>query len=352
MIPEKIALRATTRAAGPIAGLVGVALACAARADAPPSASHRETAPPEPPSMTIANSHLRIRIYRPDADQPFYTGQRFNRGGIIAAVETGGRVFFGPWRDDFQATQHDAITGPADEFDIENPPGYAEAGIGGVFVKIGVGALRRTAAEGYRFWETYPVADAGQWETETQAGSARFRHLLRTAEGYAYELTKTIELSPDEPAFTLRYELVNTGVRPLSTLHYHHNFCVFDGVREVGPDWSVKFGYAPEVREGRPSEFAALEGNVLRFVQPLPAGKSFWTSLSGAADPAVHRIHIRHATTGDVIEIAGDQPIEKLNVWSAHRTVCPEPFVRISLEPGAKKSWTTTYRFVVRAPTP
>lgn len=344
--------RARARAVGRIAGLAGAALACAAGADAPPSPSGRDATPQEPSSVTIENAHLRVRIYRPDVEKPFYTGQRFNRGGVIAAVETGGRVFFGPWRDDFQPGQHDAITGPADEFDIENPPGYAEAEVGGIFVKIGVGALRRTAAEGYRFWETYPVAYAGKWETQAESGSARFRHVLRTAEGYAYELEKTIELSADGPAFTLRYKLANTGARPLSTLHYHHNFCVFDGVNEVGPEWSVEFGYSPEVREGQPSEFAALDGRALRFAKPLPAGKSFWTSLSGAADPAAHRIRVGHAAAGAAVEITGDQPIEKLNVWSAHRTVCPEPFVRIVLYPGEAKTWTATYRFTARAPTP
>lgn len=348
MILRKNAFRATIRAIGPIAWLAGVALACAAGADATPSPSDRDATPQEPPSVTIENAHLRVRVYRPDVEKPFYTGQRFNRGGVIAAVEAGGRVFFGPWRDDFQPGQHDAITGPADEFDIENPPGYAEAEVGGVFVKIGVGALRRTSAAGYRFWKTYPVVDAGKWETEIQSGTARFRHRLWTAEGYAYELEKTIELSPEEPAFTLCYRLANTGKRPLATLQYHHNFCVFDGVREVGPGWFVEFGYAPEVREGGPSEFAALDGCTLPFLQPLPAGKSFWTSLSGVADPAAHRIRVSHVPSGAAIEITGDQPIEKLNVWAANRTVCPEPFVRISLEPGAAKTWTATYRLLAR----
>ncbi len=312
----------------------------------------RENAPTteEYAAVNVANDHLRVRLYTPENDRAFYSGIRFNRGGIIAAVEAGGKTFFGPWRPNMARGQHDAITGPADEFDIENPPGYAEAEVGGVFIKIGVGALRRTEDQPYRFWKSYPMVDAGTWDTHVTPSSVRFRHVLRTDLGYAYELEKTVALATDDHALTLSYTLRNTGTRPLNTLHYHHNFCVFEGVETIGPDWSVTFDYDPEVREPKALTGAVLENRVFRFLEPLKDKQSFWASLSGTDDPAGNRMRVAHIASGLAIEIMGDQPLEKTNIYAQHRSVCPEPFVRIVLAPGESKTWSASYRFIAPAP--
>lgn len=307
---------------------------------------------PPLPLIVLENARMRLSLGYPDGARALYRGQRFNRGGVIAEVIADGRRFFGPWKPDMPRDSHDAITGPADEFDIENPPGFEDADPdGGVFIKIGVGALRRNGPEKYRFWTTYPMASEGRWEVERTSDSVRYTQVLRTDVGYAYRLVKTIAPHPSAPEFTVTYTLANEGTLPISTLHYHHNFCVLEGVETVGPDWTVTFGYAPErISPEKPGDGTRLEGDTLRFLRPLEGPRAVWMSLSGADDPARHRLRVFHGPSAAGIEIVGDRPVEKMNVYAQFRAVCPEPFVRIRLEPETSESWSATYRFVGPAP--
>ncbi len=328
-----------------LAGGAANAAADAPTARAPGGAEHNGA----PPRFVLENARMTVRLGYPDGERALYTGQRFNRGGVVAEVVADGRRFFGRWKADVPRGAHDDISGPADEFDIENPPGYAEADPeGGVFIKIGVGALRRSGPKPYQFWTEYPMSDAGAWDLEIHPGSARYTHRLKTDIGFAYRLAKTVHLHPVEPEFTLTYTLVNEGERPLETLQYHHNFCVFENVEIVGPEWTATLGYAPAwlAPENR-HEDVRLEGERLRFLRPLENNRSRWMSLGGVDDAARHRIRVAHEAEGVAIEISGDQPIEKMNVYAQARAVCPEPFVRIRLAPGASKTWSAIYRFSV-----
>ncbi len=74
------------------------------------------------PQVTLSNGPVTMAIYLPDAQRGFYRGMRFNWSGLIAKAEYAGHTFFGPFQPQFNPMVHDNVTGPADEFDMENPP--------------------------------------------------------------------------------------------------------------------------------------------------------------------------------------------------------------------------------------
>ena len=43
--------------------------------------------------------------------------------------------------------------------------------------------------------------------------------------------------------------------------------------------------------------------------------------------------------------MTGDRPLAKLLFWSAWKTVCPEPYIDMRIEPGKEFSWRITYEF-------
>ena len=60
---------------------------------------------------------------------------------------------------------------------------------------------------------------------------------------------------------------------------------------------------------------------------------------------ADYDIKIENHKTGAAVRITGDQPISKFIFWSASTTVCPEPFIKIKVDPGKEFSWGIKYEF-------
>ena len=125
------------------------------------------------PSAEITNGLIRAKIYVIDAQKGFYRGQRFDRAGVVGSLTYGGQEFYGPWFDRVSSADmdnpntpdglavgyHSAISGPVEEF---APSGFDEAGIGGSFLKIGVGRLRRPDRKDYDHARDYELVDAGK----------------------------------------------------------------------------------------------------------------------------------------------------------------------------------------------
>ena len=114
----------------------------------------------DPPQFEIANANVKAKVYVPDAATGYYQATRFDWSGAIASMEWKGHNYFGKWFDRYDPTIHYSITGPVEEF---AELGYAEAAIGGSFVKIGVGALRKPKEDAYNKFTTYDITDAGRW---------------------------------------------------------------------------------------------------------------------------------------------------------------------------------------------
>lgn len=297
----------------------------------------------EPAPLVLAGGGVRLTIHPPDATTGSYRGSRFDWSGIVATAEVGGHSVFGYWKSTHDPLNHDDVPGTAEEFGHGEPLGYADAPAGGTFVKIGVGELVKPDDKAYQFARRYPIAKPGGWQVTAGERSVEFRQQLAHPSGYGYRYVKRVELAPD--GFVIRRTLANTGTRPIDTDHYGHNFLTVDG-DPIGPHYALRFPFPPRARtpDGL-RDVAAVRGDRLVFLVPLTRG-FVQSQIEGFGVKAEdNRITVEHRPSKLAMTIATDRALLKVNVWSVTTTLCPEPFVRIQVDPGRETAWSTRYEF-------
>jgi hypothetical protein len=317
----------------PIIIILGLLLARAAVADG------------DFPRLQLDNGHLQVSIYLPDAERGYYRGTRFDWSGIIERVDYAGHRFYAPLHVNHDPLGHDSVAGPAEEFAMFQPMGFAEADAGESFVKIGVGLLAKGDADEYRFDGDYRLLRAGEWEIEHAADRVEFSQDLVGERGWAYRYRKTIRLLPGRAEFEIAHRLENSGERTIDINHYNHNFTVIDEL-PYGPDYRVEFPFSAAAPIPI-NERAWFRGNAIEVVQPL-GDDSLWLPVFEGEDPGHYNAAlVRNMKTGAAVEFKGDAAITRMVFWAVERAACPEPFIQIKLEPGQVKDWTTLYRFTV-----
>ena len=297
------------------------------------------------PSAEITNGLVTARLYLPDPLRGHYRGTRFDWAGDIYSLRYAGHEFSGPWFDSYDPLRHDAIMGPVEEFlSGESSLGYAEAKPGEGFVRIGVGVVRKPEEKPYERFRTYEIVDAGKRTTVPERDRVTFEHELSGPGGYAYVYRKTIALVPGQPVMTIAHSLRNVGTRPIETEQYNHNFFVLDQAA-TGPDTSVRFAFDPQGTTDRGlGQLALLRGRELVFPSELHPKQSVFTELTGfGSTPEHYDIRVENRKAGTGVRIQGDRPLEKLVFWSIRTTACPEPYVKLRVEPGQEQAWTLRY---------
>ena len=302
-----------------------------------------QLAAPQFPQAELSNSTIRMTLYLPDAQQGYYRGTRFDWSGAITSLKWNGHEYFGPWFERHDPKIHDAITGPVEEF-LTNDAGlgYAEAKPGESFVRIGVGAVRKPDEPAYRRFATYEIVDPGEWTVRKGSNRIEFVHELRGTAGYAYVYRKTLRLIKD--SLVIEHRLKNTGRKPIATSVYNHNFFTLDR-QPTGPDIVVRFPFDPRAARAL-NGLAEVRGKELVFLKEFVKGQTVFTEVEGfGATAKDYDFRIEHRQSGAGVRITGDRPLSKLLFWSAGLTVCPEPYIDASVEPGKESSWRITYQF-------
>ena len=291
------------------------------------------------PETEITNGLIHASLYLPDPITGYYRGSRFDWSGVIASLEYNGHSYFGQWFNNYNPTKHDAIMGPVEAFD---PIGYDEAKAGESFMKIGIGELTKSDDSPYDFIKFYPIVNNGKWKVGLKRDQARFSHELKGIE-YSYEYMKTVKLVKDKPVMILSHTLKNTGRKTIETTAFNHNFFVIDK-QPTGPGFEVIFPFNITENSGKMEDYAMVRGNKLIFLKELNnRNVSFKDVASGKGSK--YDIQIDNRNTGAGVKISGDQPVTKIVFWSAAKTVCPEPYIKIKIDPGKKISWDITYEF-------
>ncbi len=302
------------------------------------------------PQVSLNNGTIRATVYLPDAEHGYYRGSRFDWSGVIAGLEYAGHSYFGVWFPRYDATLHDSITGPVEEFRTDDSAlGYAEAAPGDFFIKIGVGILRKPDNEPYSFARNYQIVNNGKWIVRPGDDRVEFEQDLEGTNGYAYQYSKTVRLARNKPELILEHTLKNTGKRTIETEVYNHDFYVIDG-QPTGPDFTVRFPF--QVRAtGDLKGAAAVRGNELIFKRELRSGHDSASSfLVGYGREAKDNdIQVENRKTGAGVREVGDQPVAKINFWSVRTTLCPEVYSAFRIEPGKKAKWRITYQFYTLA---
>jgi hypothetical protein len=295
------------------------------------------------PQAEIASAGVRATVYLPDAQSGYYRGTRFDWSGVVASLSWNGHTYFGQWFDRYDPKLHDAIPGPVEEFlSKDGGLGYDEAKPGDTFIRIGVGAVRKPEEPAYRRFATYDIVDPGTWRIDKRPDRIEFTHELSGHAGYAYRYRKVLRLGRD--SLTLEHTLTNTGRRPIATSVYNHNFFVLDG-QPTGPNFVVRFPFEPRALAPL-NGLAETRGRDIAFLKPFEARQTVFSELQGfGASAADHDFRIENRKTGAGVRQTGDRPISKLLFWSAARTVCPEAYIDLTIEPGKASSWRIAYEF-------
>jgi hypothetical protein len=301
------------------------------------------------PEAEISNGSIRAKLYLPDPEQGYYRATRFDWSGVIASLEYRGHNYFESRQDRHDPRTDDSISGPVEDFRTNNGGlGYDEAKAGDTFVKIGVGILRKPDEPRYRQAYYYELVDSGKWSVRNGADWIGFDHELTDGKGYAYVYRKTVRLVRGKPEMVLEHSLRNTGREPIETDVYDHNFFVIDR-QPSGPDFIVKVPF--ELKATRDLKgIAEVRGMQIAYLRQMGKGESIITNLSGFGDSARdYDITVENRKVSAGVRITADRPLSALVFWSdfwyERATLCPEPYIRMRIEPGQESTWHINYEF-------
>lgn len=295
---------------------------------------------PDAPAVRISNGLVNAVLLLPDAERGYYRGTRFDWSGLVAELQVNGHSYFGRWFADYDPKKHDAVMGPAQDW--VTGQGFEAAPVGGTFVKIGVGVLRKPA-EMPRGFPTLEIVDPGRWSTNVRPDAVDFIHEVSDpASGYGYRHIKTVSLPAGSPEMVLTQRLESTGANPIDTQMYNHNFFVLDG-QPSGPDVEVTFPFVLEPFNMR-GDAVEVTGNTIRYVKPVEGSvrmqlRGFGPSVSDYA------IRVENKRSGAGVLVTSDTPLSDLVFWSSPRTTCPEAYIHVRAETGVPMNWETRYRF-------
>ncbi|MGB8537180.1 MAG: hypothetical protein WCD57_12240 [Acidobacteriaceae bacterium] len=300
------------------------------------------------PKASISNGPVQAVLYLPDAKNGYYRASRFDWSGVIPCLAYKGHTYFGVWFSHYDPMIADAITGPVEEFrSTDGALDYDQAKPGGLFVKIGVGVLRKAGDTPYKFMYTYPLVDGGKWTVHAGHRQVSFRQQLHSPIGIAYDYEKTVSLDAHEPVLTLHHSLKNTGTKTIDTEVYDHDFFMLDAAPS-GPGMVIRFPFAPKPEKSMEPQ-AGIEGKQIVYREELQPGQYVESYLTGySSNPADYDIVVEDTRTGVGVEQTGDNSISRFNFWSPRTAICPEAYHHLVIEPGQTAHWNIRYRFYAK----
>lgn len=209
-----------------------------------------------------------------------------------------------------------------------------------------MGPLVKPDEKAYTFVRNYEIKNPGTWTVKKKKDRVVFTHVLKDAAGYGYEYQKIVRLVTGKPELVLEHSLKNTGTKAMKFSTYNHNFFVIDG-EPTGPNISTTFPYEVSAEGKGFGTIAEAKNKAITYNRTLAKGENvFTTGVQGiAAVPQNYDFTIRNLKSGAGVHIKGDQPLEKLVYWSNPNTSCPEPYIRLSAQPGETIRWNITYAF-------
>jgi hypothetical protein len=308
------------------------------------------------PEAVLSNGLVQAVVYLPDAQKGYYRASRFDWSGVVPCLTFKGHTYFGIWFDHYDPMINDAIAGPVEEFrsgDGRSSIGYDDVGPGGLFIKPGVGALRKADNSPFRFAFTYEQVDRGKWTVRIKRDQVTFTQTLRSSLGISYIYQKTVRLATNEPVLILEHQLKNIGSKQIVSEVYDHDFFMIDKT-PTGPSMVVHFSFLPQPKTSL-GHLARIDGQDLVYTQNLSsqesaAGREHVSSyLTGfSSNHSDYDFTVENKDTGVGVEQTADMPISQLNFWSISTTICPEAYIHLNVGPGETTNWNIRYRFFAR----
>jgi hypothetical protein len=312
------------------------------------------------PTATISNGELAAVLALPDAAHGYYRGTRFDWSGIVTSLRYKGHEFITPWseindpevadyeiRDDKIATgTNTTMVGIPEEFasTTRTALGWEDAAVGGTFIKIGVGELRKSDAKPYDHFRLYEIAQGTRWKVGRRATSVTFVQAIRnSASGYGYVYTKTVSLVPGKPQLKIEHVLRNTGGKPIAGLVFDHNFTRWDNATP-GPDYSMHFAFDVQPAEPIGDKPVAVTARSVTFTRALQGRESMRVLVKGfGVDAKDYDFGFENSRLRMGLRVTGDQPLTQAVIWSNRAVFAIEPFISYDIAPGTEHRWNYTY---------
>jgi hypothetical protein len=117
----------------------------------------------------------------------------------------------------------------------------------------------------------------------------------------------------------------------------------------VGPGIEIVFPYdvSGEGKGIGSDKFAEIKGKKITFLKNLSLDDTVYCSDIKGYGPDVrdYNIRIENRIKGAGVRITCDQPLVRLPFWSCSTTACPEPYIKIKVEPAQEMRWVIKYEF-------
>lgn len=287
-------------------------------------------------AFTLSNKNITLQVEAPFEQYHF---PRFDQTSKITSVHFQGISIAGKERP---RDQDNAIHGRGfySEFGIQAAPGFASTKVGDWFHKIGVGLLKKDGNT-YNFLHPYAFEPAS-FSHETALEKLTTVCKSPMVNGIAYTLQKQIALQQN--GFSIVSSLKNTGLKPIATAEYNHNFISLNRAslshqyRLIFPFLLVPKKFDELINLERKVHFfkneVHLEGQPEEpfFMSNLSANQQVeatWT-LEHLAHQLTIREHLNHQTN-------------HVNLWGWKHVISPELFHNINIKPGEAATWTRQY---------
>src|SRR5262249_13029537 len=163
--------------------------------------------------------------------------------------------------------------------------------------------------------------------------------------GYGYAYHKTVSLARGKSQLVLDHSLQNTGTRTIRSSVYNHNFLYLDR-KSPGPDVSITLPFTIEASPQPDRHLAEVRGNQIVLRKTLMGEDRVYFGFAGfGPNPKDYDIRIENREAGAGVRITADRPLSRAALWSIRAPLSVEPFIEMSLEPGAAFTWRITYDF-------
>jgi len=288
----------------------------------------------------LLSEALTVRVMDPNHAQRYNQGPRFSTVAAVLQVSQNGREFL------YCPAEHDVLrdgAGLFGEFDIltdGGPPGFSEAGVGDQFVKIGVGVLQKDA-EKYDFYAPAKIVMRAQTTVVWKNDAATFHQTCQGVNGYSYDLEANIVV--EGVRLRLQWKLTNTGKKAFATEHYVHNFFSLGGA-PVGPGYRLAFSQPARsvIEQGSDRDGLSWTKSEISFDATI---RNHVNILLSEPQPGGLSLAASQRESGLKITVDSTAPVIRTFVHATSRYLCPEQFVRISLQPCESYVWSRGYDF-------
>jgi hypothetical protein len=305
------------------------------------------------PVITLRNGPIAMTVALPDQARGFFRGTRFDQAGVVTSLTLDGKEFYGPWfertapevldytytADGLVAGPDSAASGPVEEF---GQIGFEKTKPGGLFLKIGVGLLRKPDDKPYDKYRHYEIADWGRRTVRTTPDSVTLTQTM-TGGPHPYVYEKTLRLVKGKPQMVIDHVLRNTGASPISTNVYDHNF-----LRLVPGNGGIRvtFPFTAAAPTPPAADLIKLDGRTMTYLRSMANKERLSFTVTGFGATATdYDIDITDTATGAGVRMQGDRPITRINIFSIDRVQAVEPTIAIEVPPGAEMRWSYTYTY-------